>query len=159
MWCTDLQSCLFNHLLWLLHGLLSNDQPSWMKSQNSSKSVFKLDRDTLEKLQSELDHMQLPSSIRRHIQTAMPILPKRSHSISCKPSSISDLFDSPIPMHQSFLKIYTKNNQHKNPSHNIVYWEHTTLRHISLLWNWLDKGYHMEITFTWIMLAICKVTP
>ncbi|KAG8663818.1 mediator of RNA polymerase II transcription subunit 12 isoform X2 [Manihot esculenta] len=72
---------LFDRLLLVLHGLLSNKQPIWLKSRSSSKLMNDfsgdspgLDREVLESLQNDLDRMQLPSSIRWRIQSAMPVL-------------------------------------------------------------------------------------
>ncbi|XP_008811115.1 mediator of RNA polymerase II transcription subunit 12-like [Phoenix dactylifera] len=73
---------LFDRLLCILHGLLSNCKPSWLKPKSVSKSTVKsprdfsaFDRETAESLQADLDRMELPATIRRRIQAAMPILP------------------------------------------------------------------------------------
>lgn len=87
---------LFDRLLWVLHGLLSNCLPSWLKLKSTPKlgnepvknfSVF--DRDVAESLQNDLDRMYLPDVVRWRIQTAMPVLvPLGRCSISCQPPSV-----------------------------------------------------------------------
>ncbi|CAH2069143.1 unnamed protein product, partial [Thlaspi arvense] len=90
----DLSSeVLFDRLLFVLHGLLSNHQPSWLKprssSNESSKDFTLFDRDAAESLQNELARMQLPDTIRWRIQAAMPILlPSLRCSLSCQPHSV-----------------------------------------------------------------------
>ncbi|XP_073112204.1 mediator of RNA polymerase II transcription subunit 12-like [Elaeis guineensis] len=73
---------LFERLLCVLHGLLSNCKPSWLKPKPTSKSSVKsprdfsaFDREAAESLQADLDRMELPATIRQRIQAAMPILP------------------------------------------------------------------------------------
>ncbi|KAF8087174.1 hypothetical protein N665_0596s0025 [Sinapis alba] len=91
----DLSSeVLFDRLLFVLHGLLSNQQPNWLKprsssSNESSKDFTLFDRDAAESLQNELARMQLPDTIRWRIQAAMPILlPSLRCSLSCQPHSV-----------------------------------------------------------------------
>ncbi|CAF1702994.1 hypothetical protein HID58_053183 [Brassica napus] len=90
----DLSSdVLFDRLLFVLHGLLSNHQPNWLKprssSNESSKDFTLFDRDAAESLQNELARMQLPDTIRWRIQAAMPILlPSLRCSLSCQPHSV-----------------------------------------------------------------------
>ncbi|KAG7614639.1 Mediator of RNA polymerase II transcription subunit 12 [Arabidopsis thaliana] len=90
----DLSSeVLFDRLLFVLHGLLSNHQPKWLKprpsSNESSKDFTLFDRDAAESLQNELSRMQLPDTIRWRIQAAMPILlPSLRCSLSCQPHSV-----------------------------------------------------------------------
>ncbi|CAH8287595.1 unnamed protein product [Eruca vesicaria subsp. sativa] len=90
----DLSSeILFDRLLFVLHGLLSNHQPNWLKprssSNESSKDFTLFDRDAAESLQSELARMQLPDTIRWRIQAAMPtLLPSLRWSLSCQPHSV-----------------------------------------------------------------------
>lgn len=87
---------LFDTFLCVLHGLLGNCKPSWMKS-SASKSTVKsprdfsvFDREAAENLQGELDRMELPAAIRRRIQAAMPALPPFLHSpIPCHPPTLS----------------------------------------------------------------------
>ncbi|KAF8107090.1 hypothetical protein N665_0126s0010 [Sinapis alba] len=85
---------LFDRLLFVLHGLLSNHQPNWLKprsssSNESSKDFTLFDRDAAESLQSELARMQLPETIRWRIQAAMPtLLPSLRCSLSCQPHSV-----------------------------------------------------------------------
>nr|XP_029117323.1 mediator of RNA polymerase II transcription subunit 12 isoform X2 [Elaeis guineensis] len=107
---------LFDRLLCVLHGLLSNCKPSWLKPKSVSKSTVKsprdfsaFDRETAESLQAELDRMELPATIRRRIQAAMPILPT-SHPffIPCHPPSSVELaplqpITSTLSAHQRFL--------------------------------------------------------
>ncbi|XP_057780532.1 mediator of RNA polymerase II transcription subunit 12 [Salvia miltiorrhiza] len=86
---------LFDCLLLVLHVLLSSYQPSWLKlkseskSTESSKDYAAFDREVAESLQNDLDHMELPETIRWRIQSALPILapPVRS-SLSCQPPSV-----------------------------------------------------------------------
>uniref|UniRef100_A0A1J3JXE6 Mediator of RNA polymerase II transcription subunit 12 n=1 Tax=Noccaea caerulescens TaxID=107243 RepID=A0A1J3JXE6_NOCCA len=90
----DLSSeVLFDRLLFVLHGLLSNHQPNWLKprssSNESSKDFTLFDRDAAESLQNEIARMQLPDTIRWRIQAAMPILlPSLRCSLSCQPHSV-----------------------------------------------------------------------
>ncbi|KAL2335974.1 hypothetical protein Fmac_010420 [Flemingia macrophylla] len=89
---------LFDRLLLVLHGLLSSHPPSWLRPKPVSKTVNEstreysgIDRELLETLQNELDRMQLPDTIRWHIQAAMPILiPSTRCSLSCQPPSVSN---------------------------------------------------------------------
>ncbi|RLN16161.1 mediator of RNA polymerase II transcription subunit 12 [Panicum miliaceum] len=88
---------LFERLLCVLHALLGSCKPSWLKSRSASKSTIRTQRDfsefdneAAEGLQSALDHMELPETIRRRIQAAMPILPPSRHpSIQCQPPQLS----------------------------------------------------------------------
>ncbi|KAJ4826395.1 hypothetical protein Tsubulata_025175 [Turnera subulata] len=87
---------LFDRLLLVLHGLLSSNQPSWLKSRPASKSAKEsskdtagFDREVVECLQNDLDRMQLPATIRCRIQAAMPVLlPSARCSISCQPPPV-----------------------------------------------------------------------
>ncbi|CAN8308935.1 unnamed protein product [Cochlearia groenlandica] len=84
---------LFDRLLFVLHGLLSNHQPKWLKPRSfpneSSKDFTLFDREAAESLQNELALMQLPDTIRWRIQAAMPILlPSLRCSLSCQPHSV-----------------------------------------------------------------------
>ncbi|KAL1213613.1 Mediator of RNA polymerase II transcription subunit 12 [Cardamine amara subsp. amara] len=84
---------LFDRLLFVLHGLLSNRQPNWLKpkpfSNEPSKDFTLFDRDAAESLQNEVARMQLPDTIRWRIQAAMPILlPSLRCSLSCQPHSV-----------------------------------------------------------------------
>ncbi|CAN0824836.1 Mediator of RNA polymerase II transcription subunit 12 [Linum grandiflorum] len=87
---------LFDRLLLVLHGLVSNCKPSWLKSRphskvssDSIKDSTGFDRELVEGLQSDLDRMQLPSAIRWRIQAAMPILlPSVRCSVSCQPPTV-----------------------------------------------------------------------
>ncbi|RDX83941.1 Mediator of RNA polymerase II transcription subunit 12, partial [Mucuna pruriens] len=89
---------LFERLLLVLHGLLSSYPPSWLKPKPVTKTINEptrefcgVDRDLLETLQNDLDRMQLPDTIRWHIQAAMPILiPSMRCSLSCQPPSVSN---------------------------------------------------------------------
>ncbi|KAG4400501.1 hypothetical protein AAZX31_07G067700 [Glycine max] len=89
---------LFDRLLLVLHGLLSSYPPSWLRAKPVSKTISEptreisgIDRELLETLQNDLDRMQLPDTIRWHIQAAMPILiPSMRCSLSCQPPSISN---------------------------------------------------------------------
>ncbi|XP_062217118.1 mediator of RNA polymerase II transcription subunit 12-like [Phragmites australis] len=88
---------LFERLLCVLHALLGSCKPSWLKSRSASKSTIRTQRDfsafdneAAEALQSALDHMELPGTIRRRVQAAMPILPPPRHpSIPCQPPQLS----------------------------------------------------------------------
>ncbi|KAL5572857.1 hypothetical protein UlMin_022454 [Ulmus minor] len=87
---------LFDRLLLVLHGLLSNYQPSWLRSKPASKSsneygkdISASDRELAENLQNDLDRMQLPDIIRLRIQSAMPVvLPSVRCFLNCQPPSI-----------------------------------------------------------------------
>ncbi|MED6159138.1 hypothetical protein PIB30_117420 [Stylosanthes scabra] len=87
---------LFDRLLLVLHGLLSTHPPSWLRLKSGSKTINEpardfsgVDRDLLETLQNDLDRMQLPDTIRWHIQAAMPVFfPSVRCSFSCQPPPI-----------------------------------------------------------------------
>ncbi|CAL0308215.1 unnamed protein product [Lupinus luteus] len=87
---------LFDRLLLVLHGLLSSYSPSWLRQKPFSKTTNEharelagFDREVLETMQNELDHMQLPDTIRWRIQAAMPILlPSTRCSFSCQPPHV-----------------------------------------------------------------------
>ncbi|KAJ8900527.1 hypothetical protein K2173_025304 [Erythroxylum novogranatense] len=89
--------CLFDRMLLVLHGLLCNNQPSWLKSRPGTKSMNETAKESnghnheiVESLQNDLERMQLPSTIRWRIQTAMPILlPSVRCSVSCPPPSVT----------------------------------------------------------------------
>lgn len=73
---------LFDTFLCILHGLLCSCKPSWLKPKSTSKSspkspreISAFDRDAIETMQAELDRMELPTTIRRRMQAAIPILP------------------------------------------------------------------------------------
>ncbi|KAG0553240.1 hypothetical protein BDA96_01G577100 [Sorghum bicolor] len=88
---------LFERLLCVLHALLGSYKPSWLKSRSASRSTNRTQRDfsafdneAAEGLQSALDHMELPETIRRRIQAAMPLLPPSRHpSMQCQPPQLS----------------------------------------------------------------------
>ncbi|KAG1362631.1 mediator of RNA polymerase II transcription subunit 12 [Cocos nucifera] len=109
---------LFDRLLCVLHGLLSNCKPSWLKPKSVSKLTVKsprdfsaFDREMAESLQAELDRMELPATIRRRIQAAMPILPASHPFLTpCHPSTSSSVelaplqpITSTLSAHQRFL--------------------------------------------------------
>ncbi|KAI9089976.1 hypothetical protein K1719_028946 [Acacia pycnantha] len=87
---------LFDHMLFVLHGLLSSCLPSWLRSPVFAKStndptwaISGSDQELLQILQNDLDHMQLPGSIRRRIQASMPALvPSMRCPLSCQPPSV-----------------------------------------------------------------------
>ncbi|KAF7826055.1 mediator of RNA polymerase II transcription subunit 12-like [Senna tora] len=86
---------LFDRLLLVLHALLSDCLPSWLRSKQPLKTIneatrdFSGDRELLETLQNELDRMQLPDTIRWRIQAAMPVLlPSLRCTLSCQPPSV-----------------------------------------------------------------------
>eukprot|EP00850_Spirogloea_muscicola_P007266 SM000036S13310 [mRNA] locus=s36:572480:582824:- [translate_table: standard] len=72
---------LFERVLSLLHAVASGTWAAWLKPPPGTKpakalrEVPPLDRDTVERMQSELDHMQLPEGVRLRIQGALPNLP------------------------------------------------------------------------------------
>ncbi|XP_072962299.1 mediator of RNA polymerase II transcription subunit 12 [Typha angustifolia] len=84
---------LFDRLLSILHALLGNCKPSWLKTKSASKSTVKsprdfpaFDREAAESMQSDLDRMDLPASVRRRIQATMPFLPPSlPFTIPCHP--------------------------------------------------------------------------
>ncbi|KAK6142801.1 hypothetical protein DH2020_023149 [Rehmannia glutinosa] len=70
--------------------------PSWLKPKSESKATecskdyAAFDREAAERLQNDLDRMELPEIIRWRIQTAMPVLfPSVRCSIPCQPPSVS----------------------------------------------------------------------
>ncbi|XP_010559256.2 PREDICTED: mediator of RNA polymerase II transcription subunit 12-like [Tarenaya hassleriana] len=87
---------LFDRFLFVLHGLLSNHQPCWLKTRpvskplnESPKDFSPFDRDSAESLQNELERMQLPDTVRWRIQAAMPILlPYQRCSLMCQPLAV-----------------------------------------------------------------------
>lgn len=84
---------LFDMFLSIFHGLLSGCKPCWLKlsspikpAAKTSRDLSGVDRDFAETLQAELDRMHLPFTIRKRIQSAMPMLPPSPPlSISCQP--------------------------------------------------------------------------
>uniref|UniRef100_A0A0D9XM71 Mediator complex subunit Med12 domain-containing protein n=1 Tax=Leersia perrieri TaxID=77586 RepID=A0A0D9XM71_9ORYZ len=88
---------LFERLLCVLHALLGNSRPSWLKTNPGTKPAVKfsrdlsaIDKEVVKSLQSALDRMELPATIRRRIQVAMPILPTSClPSITCGPPLLS----------------------------------------------------------------------
>ncbi|KAL6589657.1 hypothetical protein ACP70R_050271 [Stipagrostis hirtigluma subsp. patula] len=114
---------LFERLLCVFHALLGNCKPSWLKSRSASKSIIRSQRDVsafdneaAEGLQSALDHMELPGTIRRRIQAAMPILPPSRHpSIPCQPPQLSLAALAPLQSSTS-----TVGPQQKSSSHSWV---------------------------------------
>ncbi|GAB2271710.1 hypothetical protein Dimus_006543 [Dionaea muscipula] len=92
---------LFDWLLLMLHALLSNTVPNWLRARSpsnskasdveSSKDFCGVDREMAESLQNELDRLQLPDTIRFRIQAAMPVIifPGNRCHISCQPPYIS----------------------------------------------------------------------
>eukprot|EP00850_Spirogloea_muscicola_P011237 SM000069S20674 [mRNA] locus=s69:95001:105271:+ [translate_table: standard] len=72
---------LFERVLSLLHALASGTWAAWLKPPPGTKpakalrEVPPLDRDSVERMQSELDHMQLPEGVRQRIRAALPNLP------------------------------------------------------------------------------------
>lgn len=91
---------LFDKILSVLHALLSSTWASWLKPRVTTKSLREvLDRDLAERMQAELDRMQLPSAVRIRLQAAMPLLPPSSSpTISCVPSIVTT---SAVPLVQS----------------------------------------------------------
>lgn len=90
---------LFDKILSVLHALLSSTWASWLKPKATTKSPREvLDRDLAERMQAELDRMQLPSAVRIRLQAAMPLLPPSSSpTISCVPSNVT----TAVPLVQS----------------------------------------------------------
>uniref|UniRef100_A0ACD5WFF2 Uncharacterized protein n=1 Tax=Avena sativa TaxID=4498 RepID=A0ACD5WFF2_AVESA len=111
---------LFERLLCVLHALLGNSKPSWLKTKPVSKPTVRPPRDITAfdseaavGLQSTLDHMELPGTIRRRIQAALPILPPSRHpSIQCQPPQLSMAALSPLQSSSSS----TAGPQQKNSS-------------------------------------------
>ncbi|KAE9605402.1 putative mediator complex, subunit Med12 [Lupinus albus] len=87
---------LFDLLLLVLHVLLSNYPPSWLRQKPVLKTItehmrefYGFDREILETMQNDLDRMQLPETIKWRIQAAMPILfPNTRFSFSCQPPHV-----------------------------------------------------------------------
>ncbi|CAM8945288.1 unnamed protein product [Rhodiola kirilowii] len=100
---------VFDHLLLVLHGLLSSYKPSWLKSKASpkistehAKDISIFDREVVESLQSDLNRMQLPDSIKRRIQAAMPVLMHTARSsIGCQPPIVPAAAITPLQMSTS----------------------------------------------------------
>ncbi|KAG9139463.1 hypothetical protein Leryth_020698 [Lithospermum erythrorhizon] len=110
---------LFDSLLLVLHGLLSSSQPSWLKlnfrskeSTDCCKEFYMFDREMVESLQNDLDHMHLPEPVRWRIQTAMPILsPSVRWLLSCQPPSVSPV--ALQPSNPSSVRQRGSTNQHQ----------------------------------------------
>ncbi|GLJ22177.1 hypothetical protein SUGI_0416630 [Cryptomeria japonica] len=69
---------LFDRFLSILHALLSSTWSSWLKPKGNTKPVREVpvfDPEITERMQAELDHMQLSSAARVRLQAAMPLLP------------------------------------------------------------------------------------
>ncbi|XP_024382046.1 mediator of RNA polymerase II transcription subunit 12 isoform X2 [Physcomitrium patens] len=70
---------LFDRLLSILHALLSNTWPVWLKPRKISvkplRDIPPFDKETAERMQVDLEHMQLPCGIRGRLQAAFPLLP------------------------------------------------------------------------------------
>lgn len=69
---------LFDRFLSILHALLSSTWSSWLRPKGNTKpvrEVLMFDRDITERMQADLDHMQLSSAVRVRLQAAMPSLP------------------------------------------------------------------------------------
>ncbi|KAK7340256.1 hypothetical protein VNO77_20955 [Canavalia gladiata] len=87
---------LFDHLLLILHGLLSSSPPSWLRLKPTSRTANEptrefsgFEREPLEALQNHLDSMPLPDTVRWRIQAAMPALPPSMRcSFSCQPPTV-----------------------------------------------------------------------
>ncbi|MCO5604960.1 hypothetical protein L7F22_059135 [Adiantum nelumboides] len=85
---------LFDCILSVLHALLSSSWAVWLKQKPSSKvkpirDVPLLDRELVNRMQGELDHMQLPLMVRVRLQAAMPILaPSPPPTISAGPLQV-----------------------------------------------------------------------
>ncbi|PKI45447.1 mediator of RNA polymerase II transcription subunit 12 isoform X2 [Punica granatum] len=101
---------LFDRMLLILHGLLSSTQPSWLKSKRvsaitheSMRDFCGFEKEVSEKLQNELESMQLPDKIRWRIQAAMPVLvPSVKCSISCQPPSVPQSAIAPLLQPSTF---------------------------------------------------------
>ncbi|OAY75728.1 Mediator of RNA polymerase II transcription subunit 12 [Ananas comosus] len=98
---------LFERLLSIFHALLSSCKPSWLKPKSAPKSTVKSPRDfpafdreaaeSIQMLQSDLDRMELPLTIKRRIQSAMPFLPPSlPSSIPCHPPILPPSALSPL---------------------------------------------------------------
>ncbi|EFJ25962.1 hypothetical protein SELMODRAFT_441953 [Selaginella moellendorffii] len=84
---------LFDRLLSVLHALLSNTWAVWLKPRGRAakppREVPPFEREAAEKLQTELDHMQLPMSLRMRLQAAMPVFPPGpTFSLSAAPPQV-----------------------------------------------------------------------
>ncbi|CAM6106401.1 unnamed protein product [Calypogeia fissa] len=89
---------LFDRLLSVLHALLSSTLAVWLKSPRPTskgpakplREVPPFDRETAERMQSELEHMQLPQSVRSRLRAALPLLPvSQPLTISAGPPQVS----------------------------------------------------------------------
>ncbi|ONK55508.1 uncharacterized protein A4U43_UnF2100 [Asparagus officinalis] len=118
---------LFDMLLSVLHGLLGSCKPSWLKPKSSSKSTVKsprdlsaFDRELAESLQTELDRMELPITVRRRLQAAMPILPPSvPFSFSCQPPTLSATIPSSLNPCIPAPSAITPRLVHTRPSANL----------------------------------------
>ncbi|XP_024364387.1 mediator of RNA polymerase II transcription subunit 12 [Physcomitrium patens] len=70
---------LFDRLLSILHALLSNTWAVWLKPRKGSvkplRDIPPFDKEAAERMQVDLEHMQLPCGIRARLQAAFPLLP------------------------------------------------------------------------------------
>ncbi|KAJ7529621.1 hypothetical protein O6H91_15G058800 [Diphasiastrum complanatum] len=102
---------LFDRLLSCLHALLSGSWAVWLKPPSSGKSSTKhprevppFEKEAAERLQVELDHMQLPNSVRQRLQAAMPYFPPGlTPTVSAGPPQ---LHSAPVPSTQSGSSLY-----------------------------------------------------
>lgn len=77
---------LFDRFLSILHALLSSTWSSWLKPKGTTKPLREVpvfDLDLIERMQAELDHMQLSSAVRVRLQAAMPLLPPSPSPTIC----------------------------------------------------------------------------
>ncbi|KAL2623688.1 hypothetical protein R1flu_003893 [Riccia fluitans] len=87
---------LFDRLLSILHALLSSTWAVWLKPRpttkgpsNKLREVPPFDREAAERMQIELENMQLPRTARARLQAAMPLLPVSSMlTIAAGPSQV-----------------------------------------------------------------------
>lgn len=82
---------LFDRLLSVLHALLSSTWAVWLKQKSNKplREVPLLDREIVQRMQADLDHMQLPLTVRLRLQAAMPILaPPSTLTISAGPPQV-----------------------------------------------------------------------
>lgn len=69
---------LFDRLLSILHALLSNTWAVWLKPRKAVKpfrDISPFDKEAAERMQADVEHMQLPCGIRARLQAAFPLLP------------------------------------------------------------------------------------
>eukprot|EP00271_Cylindrocystis_brebissonii_P017931 TRINITY_DN487_c0_g2_i1.p1 TRINITY_DN487_c0_g2~~TRINITY_DN487_c0_g2_i1.p1 ORF type:complete len:479 (+),score=87.92 TRINITY_DN487_c0_g2_i1:36-1439(+) len=97
---------LFDRLLAVLHGLLSPSWPTWLRPRQGPekakalREVPALEKEGLERLQTELDRLPVEEPFRSRIQAALPALPSAPSTLSLSAAPPSSFVISSLsPFH------------------------------------------------------------